>query len=79
MESRPREIRGAHAPRVLFAAPRRKPERRGELFRVESLGLFVPFGEAPNGAREARALPGKTLPARGCDPNRCNKALRTSP
>ena len=79
MENRAREIRGAHAPRVLFAAPRRKPERRGKLFGIERLGLFVPFGEAPNGAREARALPGKTLSARGCDTKFCNKGRGALP
>jgi hypothetical protein len=51
------EDRGAHAPRVLFAAP--PPQTlRSERSDTFSEHQFHPFGEAPNAAREARALPG---------------------
>ena len=56
------EIWGAHAPRVLFAAPPPRsfvsvvPDKTAEF----SLRIAEePFGEAPNGAREARALPNR--------------------
>jgi len=46
----------AHASRVLFAAPRRNHDRAPK--RTTKLhSNLQPFGEAPNGAREARALP----------------------
>jgi hypothetical protein len=56
----PRRFWGAHAPRVLFSAPRRKLRERS--FRLTTMNHCgarseEPFGEAPNGAREARALP----------------------
>jgi len=43
-------------PRVLFAAPRRKPGRALKRA-TEPTSNPRPFGKAPNGVREARALP----------------------
>src|SRR5260221_1062357 len=65
-----RSLWGAHAPRVPFAAPRREPRTRGRSWNAGS--NFASFGEAPNGAREARALPNPP-PA---PPLSCLKTLR---
>jgi len=48
--------RGAHAPRVPFAAPSPQTVRSHASLMIAA-NLTSPFGEAPNGAREARALP----------------------
>jgi len=54
--TRQRPVWGAHAPRVLFAAPRRKHGRAQRRITIPPSN-FRSFGEAPNDAREARALP----------------------
>ena len=46
---------GAHAPRVLFAAPRR--ELGAHSGTTTPARTFVPLGEAPNGAREGACTP----------------------
>jgi len=54
------EIWGAHAPRVLFAAPPPRSFLGVVSDKTADFSLRIAegsFGEAPNGAREARALP----------------------
>ena len=60
-------VRGAHAPRVLSPAPRRRRLLRAAFgIGAARFGRRL-FGEAPKKAREARALPGQASP-RCCPP-----------